>query len=75
MVSAPPPASSVRPRGDVSLCAIGPPQPPRGGPEHLRLLVKHDEYSFCVIEGIENPKIQLAGVVAGTLHEYVKACP
>jgi hypothetical protein len=67
--------SGLRLHDDVSLCAIGPPQPLRGGPGHLQLPTKYDGYSFCVSEGIENPKTQLVEVAAGTLCEDAKARP
>jgi hypothetical protein len=73
--SAPPPAFGFRLRGDASLRTIGPPQPPRGGPGHLQLPVKHDGYSFYMSESIRNLKTRLAGVAAGTLYEDAKAHP
>jgi hypothetical protein len=51
MVGAPPPSSSLRSRGDASLRAIDPSQPPSGGPGHLWLPAEHDEYSFYVMGG------------------------
>jgi hypothetical protein len=73
MASVPPPASGLSLHGDVSLCAIGPPQPPRGGPGHLQLPAKHGGYSFCVSEGIRYPKTRLVRVAAGTHREDAKA--
>jgi hypothetical protein len=66
-VSAPPLASGIHSPGAASLRAISPSQPPRGGPGHLQLPVKHDNYSFCVIESIRNLKTRLAGVAVGSL--------
>jgi hypothetical protein len=75
MASVPSPASDLRLRGDASVHAIGPLHPPLGDLRHLRLPAKHGGQSFCVSEGITNPKTQLAGVAAGTLHEDAKAHP
>jgi hypothetical protein len=50
MISVPPLPSGLRPCGDASVSAIDPPWSPRGGPRHLRLLAKHDEYLPCVID-------------------------
>jgi hypothetical protein len=73
MGSTQPPAFGIRSCGDVSLRSIDPSQPPCGGPEHLQLPAKHDKYSFCMTEGVGNPKTQLAGITAGTLREDAKA--
>jgi hypothetical protein len=73
MASMPPLSSDLRMCGDTSLRAIGPPQPPLGDPRHLQLPAKHDRHSFCVSEGITNPKTRLARVVVGTHHKDAKA--
>jgi hypothetical protein len=57
MAGTPPPTSSLRLYGDVSLRTVGPPQLPQGGLTHLQLPAKHDRYSFHVSEGIGNPEI------------------
>jgi hypothetical protein len=75
IASVPPPASDLRLCGDVSLRAIGSPQPPLGDPGHLRLLAKHDKHSFYMSEGVMNLKARLAEVAAGTLRKDVKALP
>jgi hypothetical protein len=59
--------ASVPPR-TYDLHAMGRLQPPHEDPGHLRLPEKHDGHSFCMSEGVTNPKAQLAGVVVGTIH-------
>jgi hypothetical protein len=75
MASAPPPASDIRLRGDVSLRAIGLPQLPQGVFVHLGLTAKHNGYSFHVSKGSGNHETRLTGVAAVTLCKYAKAHP
>jgi hypothetical protein len=70
MDSAPPPAYGIRPYGDSSFRVIDLSQPPHGGPRHLQLPTKHDEYYFCGIEDIMNKKTRLIEVAAAGSQMY-----